>query len=340
MTYRIFRFFFRLYFRIYFGKIQVFGADKIPSNAGVLLSPNHQNALIDPLVIAVCLQQPIYFFTRGDVFVPLVKGLFKRLQLLPVYRIRNGFSSLKKNRDTFARGTQLLSEGEKVVMFSEGLHHLEYYLYPISKGSSRFVLEAQQKTSRPIYMLPVGINYSHPHRAGAAIHLVFGDPIAVPKESTKPPTSPQRIRSLKEDLEKKMRQCLWIPEKSEDYPLQLRQLTYALTRKSFDEVRSLLQHPSKELPKKGRIFPIEKFFGWMNFPPTLWLNRQCHQLKDPVFEGTTRLAGSLVVFPIWWFSTGLLAHYYYGFKTAIITAAALILAKHIENKINIRKINN
>ena len=101
MLYALVRFWLRVYFRIYFGKVQVFGQEKLPKNAGVLFSPNHQNALIDPLLLAVTLKEPIHFFTRGDIFIKPLKGILRRLNLLPVYRIRDGFSSLKKNQNSF-----------------------------------------------------------------------------------------------------------------------------------------------------------------------------------------------------------------------------------------------
>ena len=79
------------------------------------------------------------------------------LKMLPVYRIRDGFSSLKKNNVIFEMCYDLLRDKKKLMMFSEGSHHNEYFLKRISKGSSRLALDAQIKSAhKNIYLIPVG----------------------------------------------------------------------------------------------------------------------------------------------------------------------------------------
>lgn len=337
MLYKAVRFLFKNYIRLYFGKIQVFGMENIPKNSGVLLSPNHQNALLDPLIVAVFLKHPIYFFTRADVFIPALRRVFNSLHMLPIYRIRNGFSSLRKNKQTFEKGAQILAQGKHLVMFSEGLHHLGHYLYPISKGSSRFVLEAQQASKKQLYLVPVGINYSLPYQSGSDIHLVFGTPIAVPRLS-KNSSVPFEINSLKERLEKEMQATLWIPEKTEHYEVQQAHLKTISKHQSFSEVRLFLSQ-TKQVPTSRKLInrTLKILLGIPNLLPILLMNFMSKGLKDPVFEGTVRFFGSLLVYPLWWFSVAHIASIYLDGRAAIAVTGVLISFKIIQNKINIIK---
>lgn len=334
MLYTFVRFWLQVYFRIYFGKVQVFGQEKLPKNAGILFSPNHQNALIDPLILAVTLKKPIYFFTRGDVFIKPLNRILKRLNLLPVYRIRDGFSSLKKNQNAFDIGIQKLLERNNVLMFSEGLHHEEYFLHPISKGSSRLMLQAQQGAPDPMYMVPVGINYSAPKEAGSHIHLVFGDPIQVPSVPLGQSIQPQTIRELKNKLEVGMQSCLWIPKFSDQYQRQVARINHLITKKSFVEVRKHL-HGEEQAPLPNRMIVrwIKKGIGFANYLPAAFIRWQCKRLKDPVFEGMLRCFASLFVYPFYWFILAIFSSFFVSFQQLVWLVAICILLKSIENKI-------
>ena len=70
--------------------------------------------------------------TRSDVFGGPLQWFLDALQMLPVYRIRNGYSNLKKNDAIFEKCFDLLGSGKFLLMFSEGGHHHEYYLKNLS----------------------------------------------------------------------------------------------------------------------------------------------------------------------------------------------------------------
>ena len=185
-----------------------------------MFSPNHQGAFLDPIVVGSILSLPITYLTRGDVFGDGYNGFWMRYAL-PVYRIRNGFSSLKQNDTTFERCYKILAKGEHLMMFSEGLHHAEYYLHPLSKGSSRLMYQAQQKhPQQPMYIVPVGINYGNYTRPFGVLQLVIGPPIAVKDYLNEAKTPAQNINALRDALTVAMKKTLWIPEKGENYPTQ------------------------------------------------------------------------------------------------------------------------
>ena len=64
----------------YFKRIDVFGFENIPKDKPVLFLGNHQNALLDPLLIAIKCGRFSFFLTRAGVFKkPLVSKLLKSL---------------------------------------------------------------------------------------------------------------------------------------------------------------------------------------------------------------------------------------------------------------------
>ena len=61
----------------------------------VLLLANHQNALLDALLIATKCGRFSYFLTRAAVFKKsFVNKILRSLQMLPVYRVRDGWNTI------------------------------------------------------------------------------------------------------------------------------------------------------------------------------------------------------------------------------------------------------
>ena len=160
--YAIIRFILSKYNFFYFRNFKIIGKENIPTNGAVLFSPNHQNALLDPLLVGTTAGKSIYSLTRSDVFGGPLQWFLDAMQTIPVYRIRDGYDKLKNNQEVFERCYTLLSNKQNMMMFSEGKHHDQYYLLNLSKGSSRLALEAQLRSPQhPIYLQPVGINYGN-----------------------------------------------------------------------------------------------------------------------------------------------------------------------------------
>ena len=122
----------------YFRKIKIYGFENIPKKGGILFSPNHQSAFLDPLLVGCNVNRPVSSLTRSDVFGGPLQWFMDALKMLPVYRIRDGYANLKKNETTFDSCKKLLSNNHYIMVFSEASHHQEFFLQTLSKGSSRF----------------------------------------------------------------------------------------------------------------------------------------------------------------------------------------------------------
>jgi len=119
LGYNILKYWLKIGLYCYYSKIVISGEQHIPVNKPILFLPNHQSALLDVLLVGIHCNRKPWFLTRSDVFKkPLFKKLFTYLQMIPIYRIRDGRESLKNNDAVFKQCAQLLERGEAILMFT------------------------------------------------------------------------------------------------------------------------------------------------------------------------------------------------------------------------------
>lgn len=166
-------------FFLYYRKVLLLGTENIPSNRPLLLLPNHQNALLDPLILAAYSKRKPYFLTRSDVFAnSILRTFFDLLRMMPIYRIRDGRANLGKNQAIFDRCARLLVQGGSLVLFPEGDHNIQRRVRPLSKGFTRILFLALDHDPKlDIALMPVGVNYVNASGFPDAVAFYFGKPI-------------------------------------------------------------------------------------------------------------------------------------------------------------------
>ncbi len=164
----------------YYREVRLHGMEKVPRNTPVMFLANHQNALLDPLIIAAFTPFRSYFLTRSDVFTNrLFNHIFGFLRMLPIYRIRDGRDTLGKNEAIFNQCTLLLQKGEAILLFPEANHNIMRRVRPLSKGFTRILFAAFEKDPEiDIQLVPVGINYEKADAFPDRVAFYFGDPIS------------------------------------------------------------------------------------------------------------------------------------------------------------------
>tara|TARA_B100000767_G_C19776681_1_gene542981 strand:- start:5510 stop:6610 length:1101 start_codon:yes stop_codon:yes gene_type:complete len=323
---------FKKYNLFYFKKIKVYGLDNIPKSGGVIFSPNHQGAFLDPLIVGTTCGFKVTSLTRSDVFGGSFQWFLDALKMLPVYRIRDGFSSLKKNQETFDQCYELLANGKKMMMFPEGAHHNEYYLLRLSKGSSRLALEAQEKSKNSkVFLVPVGINYSHHQLPWQEVHVVYGKPIGVYEFlDSYQKNNVKATNSLRDDLEAGMKSCLWLPENDENYLEKKKYINLSNTKLGFPELKKKLALSTKELKifdRKGTFIKFWiKLLSLPNLLPLFVLRKVLRFFPDIVFQNSVKYSMGLFIFIFWWFMLFFLGIYFYGVLDGIgLVMGSLIL---------------
>ncbi|HEX9827609.1 MAG TPA: 1-acyl-sn-glycerol-3-phosphate acyltransferase [Flavobacteriaceae bacterium] len=169
----------RLGLFFYFKNIKAVNVERVPKTGAVLFLANHQNALLDALLIATKSGRFSYFLTRASVFQNgFITKILKSLLMLPVYRLRDGWNNLSKNNAIFSKSAKLLSQDRAVAIFPEGSHNLNRTVRPLSKGFTRVIFEVFERYPKThLQLVPVGFNYLQAEKFGDCVSLNFGDPI-------------------------------------------------------------------------------------------------------------------------------------------------------------------
>lgn len=176
----------RLGLFFYYKKIKLVHLDRVPKKGAVIFLGNHQNALMDALLIASKCGRFTYFLTRASVFKnPIFSRILKSLLMLPVYRIRDGWQNISKNKAIFETSAQLVGNGNAISLFPEGSHHINRTVRPLSKGFTRIVFETlEQYPNTDMHLVPVGLNFVHAEKFGDSVSMNFGTPIKITSEIT------------------------------------------------------------------------------------------------------------------------------------------------------------
>ncbi|MDR8392695.1 1-acyl-sn-glycerol-3-phosphate acyltransferase [Aliifodinibius sp. S!AR15-10] len=172
---------------LFHSQCTVSSTEYIPSEKPVIFVSNHQNALLDALHLVCNTRKFVHFLTRAEPFeVPVVSSFLRSLNMMPVYRVRDGMSSIKKNETTFARCYDHLGKGDAILVFAEANHDLRRRIRPLSKGFTRiaFGAEVRHNWQLDLQVIPVGINYGQHRKSRRPVHVEFGEciPIASYKE--------------------------------------------------------------------------------------------------------------------------------------------------------------
>ncbi len=291
--------------RFYFDKIEFIGMEKIPRDKPCLFSPNHQNAFIDALLIGGSAPIKISYLTRSDVFDTPLRWFLDALQMLPIYRIRDGYEKLSLNDAIFETCRDHFRKGKSILMFSEGNHGKEYFLRPLSKGSSRLALESQEQVSeQEIFMIPVGVNYYHHRKPGFKLSMVFGDPISMKDYMEEyHDYKAKAINRLKKDLSEGMKECMILPENDESYEEKKQLINKDNEHLSFHEFRKAIQQPGKlkeRKPYKPGLMRLADIISAVNFLPLLVIRKVLMPVKDIVFICSLKYAIGMFLLPVWW----------------------------------------
>jgi 1-acyl-sn-glycerol-3-phosphate acyltransferase len=216
---------------VFYRKVIVLGRENIKPDDHVIFAPNHQNALMDALaVLFTHTGQPI-FLARADIFKrKTIASILYFLKILPVYRIRDGFSTVKGNDEIFLKTIDVLKNKNGLVILPEGDHAGFRRLRQLKKGICRVAFQADEATgfTLKIKIIPVGLEFSNYSRFRQVLTVAYGKPIEVSEYYESYKVSPERaLNELRSRLSDEMKGNMIHIESEEDY-------------EAIDELRSMI----------------------------------------------------------------------------------------------------
>lgn len=303
----------RLGFAFYFKKILISGKENVPKNKAILFVANHQNALIDPLLIGAVSPRELNFLTRADVFnKPLIKALLSTVNMMPIYRIKDGRTGLSKNEEIFQKCYRILNRKGTVLIFPEGNHNIQRRLRILSKGFTRIILGTlENNPDQEIFVVPIGINYTNAKKFASSVHLVFGEPILVHEEHREN-ASKGASSSLKNEVSEAMKKLITHIENAEHHD----KIAAAFKEEEFlypgkvNEKLSGMDHNSHEAADDDSQFHLLRPLVLVNsFIPILAWKYMHPKIEEEEFIATWRYTIGITLVPICYFlQAGLVAY--------------------------------
>ena len=141
------------------------------TSGSLLIIANHPNSFLDAIIIGSRYNRRIHFLARGDVFTKTHhRFLLRLLNMIPVYRLREGKEFLHLNEYAFVESARLLKNNEAVLIFIEGTCLNTNALQPFKKGTTRILQACNAENLFPQIHL-AGIAYNNFKGIGKRVNL-------------------------------------------------------------------------------------------------------------------------------------------------------------------------
>ena len=292
-------------FLFYYQKIDVHYIEKIPKNKAVLFLSNHQNALLDPLIITVNSTRKNYFLTRADVFSnKFISSILNSLQMLPVYRVRDGIRTITKNKKIFSTCSEILHQNKSIILFPEGNHSLKRSVRDLSKGFTRIVEDfLNTNQNHELVIVPVGLNYQSPRAYGDRVSIYFGnhiDPLNFMNSE-----NDVDIQQLKACVQYHLKELTTHFEMDDNYESTIEKLNalkvdYTNPKLIKECVNNQFKYKGKHVKRNSGWYNIFRFLTILiySLPFFIWKIRVVPTIKEDEFIGTMRFATIISIAPI------------------------------------------
>ena len=186
MLYRLLRRIARIALRWYYRSVEIDGDERIPATGPVILAANHNNALVDALLVATATNREVRLTAKATLLDNLLtRVLVQAVGIVPLRRSADESSATssmpdaKRNRNAFQAIVDTLATDGVVLIFPEGRSHSEPSLAPLKTGCARMALQATDEGVRGLSIVPVGITFEAKGRPRTRILLHIGEAIAV-----------------------------------------------------------------------------------------------------------------------------------------------------------------
>ena len=167
----------------FYNDIRMTAAEKIPLTGPLLIAVNHQNALVDSLIVGWLVPRRVTMTAKATLADnPLIAILFRMLHVVPLRRVsdevmkQNGLPvDRSRNTQAFAEIFKLLERNGALLIFPEGKSHNETGLEPLKTGLARVALQARDECGiKDLRILPLGLVFEDKGTPGTAVRAHVG----------------------------------------------------------------------------------------------------------------------------------------------------------------------
>lgn len=167
------KFFIRLALSIFCKEVHVKNKHLLDTKGPLFIIANHPNSFLDAIIIGAYYNRKVFFLARGDVFKKrFYRFLLNTLNMIPVYRLREGKEFLHLNDYAIRKSIDLITKGASVLIFIEGVCINDHQLQPFKKGTARILEGLHQNNIFPTIHI-AGIAYNNFRGIGKKVNLII-----------------------------------------------------------------------------------------------------------------------------------------------------------------------
>lgn len=161
----------------FFREIVIEGEEHLAGLTSAIITPNHPNALLDPMLLFfLSLPSPIRFVVKASLFkIPLFGALLRHLGSIPVVRRLDAQGDVDYTA-FFAACVEALADGNCIVIFPEGRSLPQPMMAPLRTGAARLFFMARER-GVDAKVVPVGLNYEHGAVFRSSVLISIAPPI-------------------------------------------------------------------------------------------------------------------------------------------------------------------
>ncbi len=312
--------------KLSYRRFKFVGLDRLPKDGAIILAPNHTNALMDALVVLAMNRERKVFVARADIFKnPAIAKILNFLKIMPIMRVRDGLSEVRKNDETIRKSVDVLRDRVPFCILPEGRHNAQHSLTHVGKGIFRIAFQAQEyleDENTPVYIIPLGIEYGNFFRYRSTALLKVGEPINVLEylEERKDKTYPEIMIEMREYLADAMKSLITYIPPDEDYDA-LYDVCAAVSHHKWrlesrlEDNRANLERIAKAKDTQPEIYQrlvalgadmhkerIAKGISLNSVTARKPLLSRLHQILLAIITLPYSIAGGILTYPIWWVS--------------------------------------
>ena len=323
---------------LFYKKIEVKGLESIPKKEAILFVANHQNAMMDPILIATHNTRILYFLARASAFKNKIAAkLLNAIHAIAIYRVRDGVNSKELNIKVFQQCVALLSQKKTLLIFPEGSHSIKRQIRSLRSGFSQISYDfLSAYPEHQLYIVPVGLNFTDTIAYPEEVAIHYGNKIdvnALFEENYRKFTG-KLITVVSSNLKE-----LTVHVPDENYPQIIDKLpkeaflTPKITNKRIANNSLLTTSATAKLKtKKRNIFyylmmvnTLTAFLFWR------WLKPK---IKEKEFISTAKFSIGLTIFPIVYLVKASIIYAIFDFKASILYLMSSILIVFLSTKTN------
>lgn len=220
MLYFIGKLVLRIGAEFFFGKHHLKNLERLNTGKPLVVCSNHASAHLDGVLIMIFSKRKFHVLVRADVFKKKwVASLLAKINLIPIYRMRDGFSSLEKNSQTFDLCYEILKNNGAIIIFPEANCEPERKLRKMHKGAAKIAMMAEERSNYTlgVEMATVGITQERIISPGGRIFLEASEPFSLkPYYERYKENNNKACNEIIDDVETDLRTVLPVIEETKD----------------------------------------------------------------------------------------------------------------------------